>query len=226
MSLRDSQLTGRLRLRHNREVNEAIGEEMAEQRGRFQRLAREDSAPKVFSSENLFPTPPDLADRVIELADIHYGQYVLEPSAGTGRLLDAIYRRFKHHVESGLVKRFSDLHIHVTAVEIDEPMWHHLSDLQYAMWVTARNADFLTWQTNERFDRIVANPPFRLGADVRHIECMRSLLKPGGRLVSVCGTGSKRQRLFDEADQVIDLPDGSFKGEGTNVAASLVVFNS
>lgn len=227
MSLRDSQLTGRLRLRHLREVNEAIGEEMAEQRPRFQRLARKDSAPKVFSAFNLFPTPPDLADRVIELADIHYGQHVLEPSAGTGRLLDAIQRRFKHHVESGLVHHFSDLHIRVTAVEIDEAMCHHaLTHQRFAVWVTATQADFLTWETTELFDRIVANPPFRRGVDVRHIEKMRTLLKPGGRLVAICANGSRRQRLFDEASQVIELPEGSFKSEGTNVSASIVVFNS
>jgi tRNA G10 N-methylase Trm11 len=35
----------------------------------------------------LFPTPPELADRMVELADIRPGQQVLEPSAGTGRIM-------------------------------------------------------------------------------------------------------------------------------------------
>ena len=226
MSLFDSQLTGRLRLRHLREVHEAKDEEMAEQRPRFHKLAREDSAPQVFSAFNLFPTPPALADKVIELADIHYGHHILEPSAGTGRLLDAIVRRFNHHVESGLVKRFSDLHIQVTAVEIDGPMWHHLSDSPYAMWVTARNADFLTWETHERFDRIVMNPPFKMGRDIKHIRRAIQWLKPGGKLVAICANGPKQnEQLKPLAAHWEVLPEGSFKEAATNVSAALFVFD-
>ena len=216
MKPKQSQQTGRLRLSHLREVNEAHGEEMAAERGRFHRLAREDSAPKVFSSFNLFPTPPTLADRLIDLADIRAGHKVLEPSAGTGRLLDAIARKFGNPYEH---------HIEATAVEMDGPLWHHLSDSSFAMWTNARLADFLTWTTDERFDRIVANPPFRMGADVLHIERMQTLLKPKGRLVSICGTGSKRQQIFDIATEVVYLPRGSFRSEGTGVDAAIVVID-
>jgi hypothetical protein len=45
---------------------------------------------KVVSVPNLFPTPPELAARMVELAEIQDGQDVLEPSAGTGRIVDAI----------------------------------------------------------------------------------------------------------------------------------------
>jgi hypothetical protein len=45
---------------------------------------------RVVSAPQLFPTPPDLAARVVALADIRPGQTVLEPSAGTGNLVRAI----------------------------------------------------------------------------------------------------------------------------------------
>ena len=45
---------------------------------------------KVVSAPQLFPTPPDLAARVVELADIQPGHTVLEPWAGTGNLVRAI----------------------------------------------------------------------------------------------------------------------------------------
>ena len=44
----------------------------------------------VVTAPHLFPTPPDLARRVVELAEIGAGMRVLEPSAGTGALVRAI----------------------------------------------------------------------------------------------------------------------------------------
>jgi hypothetical protein len=44
----------------------------------------------VVSAPQLFPTPPELARQVVELADIAPGMTLLEPSAGTGALLKAV----------------------------------------------------------------------------------------------------------------------------------------
>jgi phospholipid N-methyltransferase len=38
----------------------------------------------------LFPTPAQLAAVMVELAQIEHGQEVLEPSAGTGAIVDAV----------------------------------------------------------------------------------------------------------------------------------------
>ena len=51
---------GKLRLLGLREQTEAKGEQIAEERGRFHRLAREDQAPRAVSSFNLFQTPEDI----------------------------------------------------------------------------------------------------------------------------------------------------------------------
>jgi methylase of polypeptide subunit release factors len=48
------------------------------------------SGVRVISAPQLFPTPPHLAARMVELAQIAPGQRVLEPSAGTGILCKAI----------------------------------------------------------------------------------------------------------------------------------------
>jgi hypothetical protein len=45
---------------------------------------------RVVSAPQLFPTPPHLAARMVELAQIEPGHRVLEPSAGTGVLCKAI----------------------------------------------------------------------------------------------------------------------------------------
>jgi len=232
LSDQESRKTGRLRLRHLREHTEAVEERMDEQRGRFQRLATNDAKIPVFSSFNLFPTPPDIADQLIAMADLHVGQKILEPSAGTGNLLRAIRKKFdKLYCDPPLdfCKDGWTWHhmVEVTAVEIDGPLWNHLSDSEFAMFTNARLADFLTWEAPHKFDRIVMNPPFKNGVDRKHILRAKEMLAPGGRLVSLCANGPRqRQTLMPIADQWIELPAGSFKEEATNVNVAICVFNN
>src|SRR5207253_4915938 len=42
---------------------------------------------QVITAPQLFPTPATLAARLVELAEIHEGHSILEPSAGTGALV-------------------------------------------------------------------------------------------------------------------------------------------
>ena len=74
------------------------------------------------------------------------------------------------------------------------------------------------------FDRIVMNPPFVNGADVKHINHALTLLNPGGRLVALCANGPRQRAAFmDIAEHWEDLPAGSFKDSGTNVNIALMV---
>jgi hypothetical protein len=163
---------------------------------------------QVVSAPQLFPTPPDLAARVIELADIRPSHSVLEPSAGTGALLDAIGPR------SGVV-----------AVEVN----HRLAETLRTRHPHAaiHCADFLALNGElGQFDRIVMNPPFERAADIEHISHALTKLAPGGRLVAICANGPRqRERLGEVCTQWIDLPPGTFKEQGTNVNAAIVVID-
>lgn len=208
--MRESQLKGRLRLRHLLEVTEAKGEEMEEQRPRFEKLADPNSKPRAVSSFNLFQTPEELADRVAGMLPLT-GR-ILEPSAGLGRLYRAIRNR--------------STDCHITLVEISPDCSGEL----YRATENDRNstliqADFLE-TTLEPFDGILMNPPFKMGRDIKHIEHALTMLKDGGTLVSLCANGPRQQaKLKDRADQWIELPAGSFKESYTNVSAAIVVFN-
>ncbi len=164
---------------------------------------------KVVTAPQLFPTPPDLATRLIELADIQPNHTVLEPSAGTGRLAEEIAKR-----------RFGSL----VLVEINADLCQCLR----AKSLHVLQRDFLELNGElGTFDRIVMNPPFTNGADIKHIEHARAKLKPGGRLVAICANGPRqRETLMPEAGEWYDLPEGSFKDSGTNVNAAIVVFDS
>lgn len=210
MTYKESQLTGRLRLRHLKEVTEARGEEMAAQRERFQRLAREDSAPRAVSSFNLFQTPEEIADRMAAL--LPWGR-TLEPSAGLGRLYRAVRYR-------------SDCPI--TLVEISPTccaeLYRETSGDGNAKLV---QGDFLemTPTTLGTYSSIVMNPPFKMGCDIKHIKHAATFLAPGGRLVALCANGPRQQAtLRPWAESWEELPPKSFRAEGTGVSVALLTY--
>lgn len=167
---------------------------------------------QVVSAPQLFPTPADLAQRVVELAEITAGDKVLEPSAGTGNLVRSI-------IEHGAFA--SD----VVAVEINGALAGKLSS-QFP-GVSVKHSDFLTLNGElGKFDRIVMNPPFERGADIQHILHAKHMLNDGGRLVAICAGGPRQREALACLGEWIDLPAGSFKASGTNVNAAIVVIEN
>lgn len=217
MSMDDSRRRGLLRLKHTREVSEAKAEAMADQAPRFARLADPSASPRVVSSFNLFQTPEALADLAAGIlidgrADL--GR-ILEPSAGLGRLYQAIRRRSSASI---------------TLVDISPDCCrelYHATETDSAARLIA--GDFLGMDQDRLggpFDSILMNPPFKMGTDVRHVRHALAMLGAGGRLVSFVAAGPRQRAAFEQsATAWIDLPAGSFRAEGTNVDTALVVFD-
>lgn len=168
---------------------------------------------QVVVAPQLFPTSPELAAEVAELADIRPGHRILEPSAGTGALIEAA----RVHGAGSL---------DIVAIEINHQVAQALGRSQQG--VTIINGDFMDMAgAVDKFDRIIMNPPFERGADIQHIEHARKFLKPGGRLVAICANGPRqRARLEPIATEWRDLPPGSFKHAGTMVNTALVVIDA
>ena len=143
---------------------------------------------------------------MIFLAEIEPEHRILEPSAGTGNLLRAMpYGPSR------------------VAIEIDHDNAEKLAGL-----AVVHEMDFL--QSNGvlgQFDRIVMNPPFKNGVDIKHINHAETYLKPGGKLVALCANGPRQRAEFkDRADHWEELPAKSFKAEGTNVNVALMVLTN
>jgi phospholipid N-methyltransferase len=179
---------------------------------------------KVQVVNQLFPTPRDLAQEVADLADIRPGDDVLEPSAGTGALLGAMGgSMFGHNPERGSV----------TAIEISVPLAKRLRTEFPLTHVMAD--DFLELGSayihasagrvgQDGFNKILMNPPFENGADIKHIRHALGMLKPGGRLVAICANGPRQQaQLQPLATEWRELQAGTF--EGTGVRAALMVID-
>lgn len=178
---------------------------------------------QVVAAAQLFPTPPDVARQLVQLAGVLPGQRVLEPSGGTGNLIRAILGAFTSADCGRLVVVEIDLRL-VVNLEQQRRLTLGATPENFAIYC----ADFLACNGDlgPQFDRIVMNPPFKDAIDVQHILHARELLKPGGRLAAVCANGPRQQvALRPLASSWIDLPAGSFKDAGTLVNTAIVVMD-
>jgi phospholipid N-methyltransferase/DNA-binding transcriptional MerR regulator len=173
-----------------------------------QRIARLERELMWVRLPGFFPTPPSVAERLLDLAAMTSGMTVLEPSAGAGDLADAIRRRCPSAV--------------VSVIE-----WQHaLVEVLQLKGYTVLARDFLTFpdggQTPVSFDRIVMNPPFEHEQDIAHVRHATTLLAPGGRVVAIVSEGAFfrrtrtaeafRQWLAQQPHVTEALPPNAFAG--------------
>ena len=161
---------------------------------------------RVVSAPQLFPTPAPLAARMVDAAELYKGARVLEPSAGTGRILDALPAGCE-----------------VVAVEVHPTLAQALRG--HATAPTVHTADFLSLTPADLgyFDAVLMNPPFQFAADIKHIRHAATFLRPGGVLVAVCAQGPRQRTAFSVPGWSFDpLPAGTFTQEGTGVSTALV----
>lgn len=203
------------RLHQLRMENDAAGYAMEEMRPRFAALAsrhEDGTAPRAVSAYQLFQTPPELAAQLVAALALAPGARVLEPSAGLGRLLNAL----EGHAPSCPLGE-------VVAVEIAAPCAGELFR-QARPGVTIKQRDFLAVTPAElgQFDAVAMNPPFHLRSDVRHIEHALTFLKPGGKLAALCLDTPHRSTAFrHRAETWLPIPPGAFRSEGTSVPTVL-----
>jgi predicted RNA methylase len=156
-----------------------------------------------------FPTPGNVVDRLIDLADLAPGMTVLEPSAGRGAIAGPV----------------AALGCHVDCVELLRENALAISDANIGRDLTV--ADFLTLTPHPGYDRVVMNPPFAKQADIAHVTHAHQFLKPGGLLVAVMSNsvtfrGGRvaegfRALLAEVGGSLEPLPEGSFQVSGTGV---------
>lgn len=154
-------------------------------------------------SHQFYPTPANVAAKVIEMADIQPGALCLEPSAGTGGLADYMPSITTHCVE-------------ISAM--------HCAVLKSKGFVTTQ-ADFIEWADTSliRFDNICMNPPFSEGRWLAHLKSAASLLLDTGRITSVLPASAKGKDLLPGFDhEWSSIIDNQFAG----TSVSVVILNA
>ncbi|WP_024348501.1 class I SAM-dependent methyltransferase [Lacrimispora indolis] len=154
-------------------------------------------------------TPSEVAKQLIEYARINENSRVLEPSAGIGNIADQIKQ-------------------HTNNIDVCEKMYHFNQLLELKGYKVV-GTDFLEYETDNKYDAIIMNPPF--SDEQNHIKHAYDLLKNGGILVSISSphwTFAKdrksvefREWLEDEMYFTEDLKSGTF--EMTGVTSKIIV---
>lgn len=155
-----------------------------------------------------FNTPDEIASQMCQWADLTAGDKLLEPSAGTGRLIHAA-------LSSGILQ--SD----IVAVEVDPKK-------ASALKCRAICADFLSCNGElGKFDRILMNPPFSRGQDVAHIMHALNFLEEGGRLVAICSASQAAEKALRPLSSLWrEIEAGAFKESGTGVKTVMLMIDT
>ena len=171
------------------------------------------TAREAVQVQQFFPTPPAVIVELLRLAEVRPGMAVLEPSAGRGAIAQAL-------VTAGCV---------VDCVE-KEPA--HVKVLAAARIARAwAVTDFLVVGPRPVYDRVVMNPPFTRGADIRHVTHALGFLRDDGLLVSVmsgvvawqASAAPFRALVAERGGRVVPLPAKAFQQSGTGVNTLIVV---
>jgi phospholipid N-methyltransferase len=169
-----------------------------------------------------FPTPEPLGEPVVEMARIEAGNRILEPSAGTGSLIDLVLKR-----QRNIQLFYCELNCFLLDILRDK--YEGAEGLHFLgrdlMELDLRRAE-------HPFDRIIMNPPFERGQDAEHVLHAYSLLAPGGILTAIVSPGlfsrtdgkAKAFREFLQKNRgvVHDVPAGVFKNSGTGVSSKII----
>lgn len=172
-----------------------------------------------------FPTPPDVVELMLAYADIQPGMRCLEPSAGSGHIVNVAFD-VQPEAYWELVELSGMLHKTLVAQG----------------FTNAVHGDFLKIkpEDNGDYERVIMNPPFGcdgIGTDIDHVRHAFTFLKPGGRLVSVMSDGvfyrgdSKATEFRAWLEHVggfdFELPEGAFLNSDrpTSWATRIVVID-
>jgi len=120
-------------------------------------------------AHQFYPTPANVAEAAIELAQIGPDDFCLEPSAGTGGLADLMPKERTQCVE------ISALHCKVLE----------------AKGFNVMQGDFLKVPLNTPINRIVMNPPYSAGRWQAHLEHASTMLAAEGCFVAILPASAK-----------------------------------
>jgi hypothetical protein len=178
-----------------------------------------------------FPTPPELAASVANRVHAT-GRSVLEPSAGQGSLVRQLLRlnspsrvamielnpeNIPYLSRRNLVGRL-----------LEDPDYNHLVHCGDFLTLTPATAPI---GLRCQFERILMNPPFNKGQDLKHIvHAVTHWLKPGGTLTAITlpHDNDAISAALGDADDLCswtteDIDAGAFKESGTNIRTSLLL---
>lgn len=166
--------------------------------------------------EQFYPTPPDTAARLMDMLDKPLQLPILEPSAGTGNLIEALKNT------GGRWSRYEDRDFHCIEINPDRAASLRGNGLT-VIW-----KDFLTFNPIIPYGAIIMNPPFHDGA--KHLLKALSVLADGGQVAAILNAETIRNPFSNERKILLQqLEDADYQCEfmqdafdGTDVEVALI----
>lgn len=103
---------------------------------------------------DFYPTPANLIDKMNKKIDWKSIKSVLEPSAGSGNLVEAINKQFEYTKNYRRESKYD-----IDVIEHDENLRHVLKGKNFRVI----SNDFISFNTYKKYDLIFMNPPFSNG---------------------------------------------------------------
>ncbi len=166
--------------------------------------------------EQFYPTPPDTAARLMAMLDLPLQLPILEPSAGTGNLIEAL-----RHTDRRWT-RYDDCDFHCIEINLERAASLRGKGLT-VIW-----SDFLTFNPIIPYGSIIMNPPFHDGA--KHLLKALSVLADGGQVAAILNAETIRNPFSNERKILLQqLEDADYQCEfmqdafdGTDVEIALI----
>lgn len=162
-----------------------------------------------------FFTPDAVADQMVELSEIKDKMRILEPHAATGQIVRAILRTKKNVI--------------IDCVEINFDYVVQMRDLDIN---SIHICNFLNFSTKQKYDRVIANPPF--GNEINlpeHFWRMFELVDHGGILTSIVPADfeienkidlRKYQNMFQSTIEEMQIDNWCNNSDGTETKIKIV----
>jgi len=129
----------------------------------------------LIDDKNFYPTPEPLIYKMISDINFDMDLTILEPSAGTGNIAEAIRRKLSSRKEED-----------IDCIEIEETLRLILKGKNFRVV----HDDFLTFNTRKQYDLIIMNPPFDTGD--KHLLKALQMQEQGGKIVCLLNAETLR----------------------------------
>lgn len=150
---------------------------------------------KITGSEDYYPTPESLLEKITEGIDWPEAYYVLEPSAGRGNICDFLRKKADSFKWSTYHR---NLEMDIDCIEIEPEFRAILKDKGFRVV----HDDFLTYHTYKHYDLIIMNPPFSAGA--RHLlKAIEIQQTSGGAIICLLNAETLRNPYSNERKNLL-----------------------
>jgi len=147
------------------------------------------------NNPDYFPTPPNLIAKMLDKIDFKQISSILEPSGGSGHLIEAIIEKFKlsrsHYYNREVIWD-------IDTIELDNDLRHILKGKGYRVV----HDNYLTFNTFKSYDCIIANFPFSEGD--KHLLKTLEIQESGGQIVCILNAETLRNPYSNIRKELLD----------------------